>query len=297
MSSVGHFPVRFAGLEECPDPFRDPLRHALSPSEAVLEIIYSPAFVTGKLCLPASVFCVTNRQWIMVHESRSGDVRLDSAVFADTLLIELTGILLYGRMKLDYAISNRSDSSECYFNTVMGRVYSKALQRILNFIDGIESCSSEKDRSILTGLKNWALKFRNLGWLFLPPGSKLLGSIHWPTVLGVFRRELAPAAALFLTDRHLMIIAEEKSRAWFVKRDRTKYGAITTYCPRSRISGFQVQEHRRFHILELEANGAHGAKKFQLLFPPERNEEVTKLLNQALPARADCLTSVTEVRR
>ena len=93
MSSVGHFPVQFAGLEECPNPFREPLRRALSPSEAVLEIIYSLAFVTGRLCLPASVFCVTNRQWIMVHESKSGDVRLDNAVFVDTLLIELTAIL------------------------------------------------------------------------------------------------------------------------------------------------------------------------------------------------------------
>ena len=297
MSSVGHFPVQFAGLEECPDPFRDPLRHALSPSEAVFEIIYSPAFVAGRLYLPASVFCVTNRQWIMVHVSKSGDVSLDSAVFADTLLIELTVILLYGRMKLDYAISNRGDSSACYFNTVMGCMYTKAIQRILNFIDGIESCSSEKDRSILTDLKNWPLKFRNLGWLSLPPGSKLLASLHWPSVLGVFRRELAPAAALFLTDRHLMIMAEEKSSAWFVKRDRTKYGAITTYCPRSRIFGFQIQEHRRFHILELEAHGAHGAEEFQVLFPPEKNEEVTRLLSQALPARAGWLTSVTEVRR
>jgi hypothetical protein len=286
MSSVGHFPVQFAGLEECPDPFRDPLRHALSPSEAVLEIIYSPAFVTGKLCLPASVFCVTNRRWITAHESKSGDVRLDSAVFADSLLIELTVILLYGRMKLDYATSNRSDSSEIYFNTVMARMYTRAIQRILNFIDGIESCSSKRDRSILTDLKDWPLKFRNLGYLFLPPGSKLFGSVNWPTVLGAFRHEVAPAAALFLTDRHLMIMAEEKSHAWFVKRDRTKYGAITTYCPRSRVSGFQVQEHRRFHILELEARGAHGAKKFHVLFPPDRNEEVTKLLSQALPARA-----------
>jgi hypothetical protein len=297
MSSVGHFPVQFASLDECPDSFREPLRHALSPGEAVFDIIYSPAFVAGRLRLPASVFCVTNRQWIMVHESKSGDVHLDSAVFAYTLSIELTVILLHGRTKLDYAISNRSDSSECYFNSVMGRVYARAIQRILNFIDGIESCSSEKDRSILTDLKNWPLKFRNLGWLSLPPGGKLLGSLHWSTVLGLFRRELAPAAALFLTDRPLMIMAEEKSCAWFVKRDRTKYGAITTYCPRSRIFGFRVLEHRRFHILELKAHGAHGTAEFQVLFPPERNEEVTKLISQALPARAGSLTSVSEVRR
>jgi hypothetical protein len=131
MSSVGHFSVQFAGLEECPEPFRDRLRHFLSPSEAVFEIIFSPAFVAGRLFLPASVFCVTNRQ----------------------------------------------------------------------------------------------------------------------------------------------------------------------NCFRSRISGFRVQEHRRFHILELEANGAHGAEEFQVLFPAERNEEVIKLLSQAFPTRAGWLTSVTEIRR
>jgi hypothetical protein len=147
---------------------------------------------------------------VQLPASRS-DVSLDSAVFADTLLIELTVILLYGRMKLDYAISNRSDSSTCYFHTVMGCVYTKAIQRILNFIDGIESCSSEKDRSILTDLKNWPSKFRNLGWPFLPPGSKLLASLHWPTVLGVFQRELVPAAALFLTDRQVCLALPRKA--------------------------------------------------------------------------------------
>jgi hypothetical protein len=40
MSSVEHFPGQFAGLKECPDPFREPLRYVLNPSEAILDIVH-----------------------------------------------------------------------------------------------------------------------------------------------------------------------------------------------------------------------------------------------------------------
>jgi hypothetical protein len=249
-------------------------------------IIYSPAFVSGNFSLPGSVLCVTDRQWVMVYEAGGHDVVVEKAVFAETLLVELTIILLYGQLKIHYAHDDHGGSCACYFNTVMEGFYTNASEHVLNSIDAIWHPSGERDKKILQDLKSWPLKFRNYGWHYLPPGSKLLDALHWPTVFGRFGREFAPAGSIFLTDRHLLVIAEERSRSWFQKKDRTRYGATITYLPRTRISGFQIRERRRFSVLELTAQSARGAEEFQVLFPTEYREEVPKLLGQAFPARS-----------
>jgi hypothetical protein len=235
--------------------------------------------------VPGSVFCATDRGWYIVHEpKRKGDgIVLASAIYADTLLVELTDILLYSQLKIHYAFNDQSTSSECNFNTVFEDMYTKAIQRVLNLIDDVTGPVIEKDRRILTYLESWPHKFRNSGWDFLPPGSSILDALHWPTILGSFRRELEPAAALFLADRHIVSLADQRSRSWFVKKDSINYGVIVTYFPRSRISGFQIREHNRFHILELQASCVHGAECFQVRFPPEYREKVVGLISKAAP--------------
>jgi hypothetical protein len=274
MSSVGHLPVHFAGVEECPEPFRDPLKRAINPTNTIFDIIYSPALVSGRCSSPGSVFCVTDHKWLILRELRKNAVGLTSAVYADTLLIELRDILLYGQLKIDYAFNDQCKSEVCYFNTVSEDLYTNAIYRVLNLIEDVSEPASEKDRTILTYLESWPHKFRNLGWDFLPPGSCILDGINWPTILGRFRHELGPAIALFLTDRHLVVLADEPSRSWFVKDDYVNVGVIVTYVPRSRISGFHIQKHNRIHILELHASSAHARECFRVRFPPEYQEKV-----------------------
>ena len=55
MSSVDRFPFKVADFDHCPDPFRDSLRRAVTPTDNISAIIYSPAFVSGKVSLPGSV--------------------------------------------------------------------------------------------------------------------------------------------------------------------------------------------------------------------------------------------------
>jgi hypothetical protein len=285
MSSVGHFPVKLTRIEHCPDAFRHSLRSALDAIDNISQIIYSPAFAAGKSSLPGSVLCVTDRHWVIVHETRRDGVVAEKAEFAATLFVEVTVILLYGQLKIDYVLGDHCRSGSCYFNTVMEGLYSDAAEHIRNSIDGIWHSSDERDKRILQDLKDWPLKFRNFGWGYLPAGSKLLNAVHWPTVFGRFGQEFAAAGAIFLTDRHLVVIAEDRSRSWFEKRDRTRYGATITYLPRTRISGFNIQERRRLRVLELEAHAAPGAEKFQVYFPTGCQEEVTRLLGQAFLAR------------
>jgi hypothetical protein len=285
MSSLPQVPVQLSEIDHCPDHFRDRLKSAIDVTENIYDIIYSPAFFSGRASLPGSIFCVTDRQWLIVRESKKqGDrVGLKSAVYADTLLIELTDILLYGQLKLDYAFADGSESSACHFNAAFTNLYTNAIQRVLNFIDEIREPALERDVKIRTYLEAWPHKFRNLGWDFLPPGSSLLDALHWPTILGRFQLELGPALALFLTDRHIVCLAEERSRSWFVKRDHINHGVIVTYFPRSRVSGFRIEKRNRFHVLELQASGAHGSQRLQIRFPPECQERLAGLVSKAAP--------------
>jgi hypothetical protein len=237
MSSLRYFPTQHADIDAFPDRFRDPLKQAIDGTRSIYKIIYSPGFMSGSVSVPGSVFCFTDREWVIASEPKrkSQGIDLASVTYADTLLIELADILLYGQVKIVYASEERSKSSACYFNTVYDDMYVKAIQRVLSLMDGIKEPAVEKDQKIMRYLETWPHKFRNSGWDFLPPGSSLLDAFHWPTILGAFRQELGPAAALFLTDRHLVSLADTRSRSWIVKKGEINYGTIVTYLPRSRL--------------------------------------------------------------
>jgi hypothetical protein len=281
MSSMAHLPVHLSGIDECPEPFRDPLRRAIGAGTNIYHIIYSPPLVSGRSSMPGSVFCVTDREWLIVREVRKRGIELNRALYGDTLLVELTDILLYGRLKIVYAFNGQCKSGVCFFNTVSEDMYTNAIYRVLNLMEGVSEPAGEKDRTILTYLESWPLKFRNYGWDFLPPGCCLLEGINWPTILGRFRHELGPGIALLLTDRHLVVVADEPSRSWFVTENHVNVGVIVTFVPRNRISGFHIQKHNRFHILELLVSTAHRGKCFRVRFPPEYHEKIVQLASRA----------------
>lgn len=282
MSSMGHIPVRLTEMDQCPEPFRNPLKRAIGASENIYEIIYSPAFVSGRSSMPGSVICVTEREWIIMRQLKKKGLGLTRALYSDTLLIELTDILLYGQLKIVYADYDRCQSGICFFNTVSEDMYTNAIYRLLNLIGNLTKPPGEKDRSILAYLERWPLKFRNCGWDFLPPDSYLLDGINWPTIVGTLRRQLGPAMALILTNRHLITLADEPSRSWFVNDNHVNVGVIVTYIPRSRISGFETQKHKRFHILEVQVRSAHSHERVRLRFPPEHQGKIIGLANRAM---------------
>jgi hypothetical protein len=42
MSSMAHLPVHLSGIDECPEPFREPLRRAIGAGTNIYHVIYSP---------------------------------------------------------------------------------------------------------------------------------------------------------------------------------------------------------------------------------------------------------------
>lgn len=119
LSSVEQFAARIRRLEDAPTPFREALSKRIRENEAVIDLIYSPAFRAGKFSTVASLLCITDRRWFVVLLQEDGSITVDNVSYETTLLVELTIILLYGQLKIDFVSDGQARSTALQFNTVM----------------------------------------------------------------------------------------------------------------------------------------------------------------------------------
>lgn len=120
---------------EAPEPFSGALvDHFRSPWSVSL-IIYAPATATAGENGPATVRAVGEGGWVVVSGKEDGSVSVERCGFNDTLFLELTSILLWGQLKIDYASVAASSSAVGCFNTVGEEPYQQAIEAILGGID------------------------------------------------------------------------------------------------------------------------------------------------------------------
>jgi hypothetical protein len=281
MSSAGEFATNARDIEDLSSPFRETLMERIGMTEKLQHLIYSPAFDTAKFRGLASVLCVTDQRWLIVLREDGGRVIVAESSYGATLLVELTIILLYGQLKIDYVRDGKAKSVSLHFNTVMQYMYSEAVKSILDTIDAHSDGVAAPKLSGTALLSAWPLKFRNFSILYTPQNSQLLDGVCWEEMRGVFGRELAPAAALVVTNRHIIVIAEEKISRWFQFRRSTKYGAIISYLPLDRFTGFQIKPQRRSRVLELESRGNSGGETLDITIPPDKEEAVHRAIQMA----------------
>jgi hypothetical protein len=287
MSSVGDSATCSERIEDTPHPFREALLQRVDEHENVRHLIHSPAFATGKSRTLASLLCVTDKRWLIVLCEKDGSTTVGESPYQSTLLVELTIILLYGQLKIDFVFKGEMRSAALQFNTVMKRAYLRAVQDILTSIDGDEGVGEKRDLRNSAILRDWPLKFRNMSILYAPENSCLLGGVNWTEVYGAFHRQLSPAAAMLLTERYIVIIAEEKP-GWLQFRPRANYGQIITYFPINRLEKFQIHRAARFSLLELEAHLGGGGEKLVIMLPRDKEESVSLLLkNFSASAKRD----------
>jgi hypothetical protein len=281
MSSADEFATCVKRLENLPPPFRKSVSDCIGENEAVLEVMFSPAFRAGKSSTFASVLCVTDNRWLVALSQQNGSITVDSASFETTLLLELTLILLYGQLKIDFLCDGQVGSTVLQFNTVMKDNYWDLLQNILDKIDHNMRGEAKSNWRGSQMLREWPLKFRNVANIYAPRGSRLIDGVQWGGIYGGFHRQLAPAAALLLTDRHIMIIAEEKPSSWFQFREPSHYGEVITYFPLERLAEFRVSEHPRFDSLEIVGHEGHGSKTIEVMLPHDQAKAVNGLMKKA----------------
>jgi hypothetical protein len=241
----------------------------LKPQDTIRWLIYGPIQkVAGKVS-PASLLAILEHEWIAVVCGEDVEPAVHRCEFADTLLVEIINILLYGRLRLDFVKDGRTRSVAVEFNTVMDELYQEAVQILLGGMDGVCQAALDDSGKIYDVIKVLPLKFQNGILRYLPVGQQVLGFVHWPAVLErklkIFWRELAPEGVLVLTNSQLLVISEEK--AWW--RGQSKYGYVVTYCPLSRVEAIRLTEHNSFDAIDVEVLAHHIGEKLTIGFPCE----------------------------
>jgi hypothetical protein len=285
MGPTDRFSSKVDSLEDAPEPARTVLADHLAPGDSIRFMLYGPMSKNVSYVSPATLLAVTRKGWAIVTESGNRTVVHQSS-FENTLLLELTQILLFGRLRVDYAADGRTGSVAMEYNTVMGELYRQALQLLVDGIEGDLPDLPVNQEHVTSLLAPLSMKFRDGVLRSLPHGQKLMGLVHWPACLGQRRgwlqRELVPAGVLLLTDRELVLVSEEETWSWRWSTQRETYGTVATFCPLSRLVTYQVSGCGEAHTLDLEIRTTHGGEKLKIGFPRDRDGAVLELMQQTV---------------
>jgi len=283
------FPTKLNTVSDAPEPLRSALAESLPSGEPVRLLVHAPAFATDEEKSPATVLAVTNKGWLVASETEGGSAAVEKSDFSDTLFLELKSILLSGQLRISFAAVDKSHFVTIKFETVEDEYYREATDQILAGIDPALSGVAEKDRSEASMFEGWPMKVRNEAQRYWPRGQRFLAAIQWPAVFGGPQGELAPAGALLITERELVVISEEKefaaesrAEAPSVLEPKEIFGGIVTFVPRVRLRDFHVRHQENFGVLALQVHATHGGEKLEVNFPPDNEKAVSKAMEQML---------------
>ena len=284
------FPTRLNTVSDAPEPLRSALVEILPSGEPTRLVVHAPAFAAGEEKSPATVLAVTNNGWLVASETEGGGASVEKSSFSDTLFLEFKSILLLGQLRICFAAVDKSYSVTIRFETVEDEIYREAIDLILAGIDPALTSQTEKDRSEASIFEGWPMKIRNEAQRYWPTGQRFLAALHWPAVFGGPQGELAPAGALLVTERELVVIAEEKEflaerppETPSAEESKAIFGGIITFVPRTRLKDFHVSHQEGFGVLALQVHAAHGGKELKVNFPSDEEMAVRKAMEQMLP--------------
>jgi hypothetical protein len=286
------FPTKLNTVSDAPEPLRSALAESLPPGEPVCLLVHAPAFATEEEKSPATVLAVTNNGWLVTSETEGGSAAVEKSDFSDTLFLELKSILLSGQLRISFAAVDKSHFVMIKFETVEDQYYREAIDLILAGIDPALSGVAEKDRSEASMFEGWPMKVRNEAQRYWPRGQRFLAAIQWPAVFGGPQGELAPAGALLITERELVVISEEKefaaesrAEAPFALEPKEIFGGIVTFVPRVRLKDFRVSHPESFGVLALQLRATHGGEKLDVMFPSDNEKAISQAMDQMLLSR------------
>jgi hypothetical protein len=294
MSSETGFPEKMGGLGHLREPFRSAFRSEIGPGEPIQALIYSPPFSTASFKAAGSVMAVTADRWVIAWEE-DRQVWMEAADFSDTLFLELTVILLYGQLKVEFLKEGTPVSAAVYFNTVREKYYQEALEWLLARIATRSKGRNQAREGNERVVRDWPLKFRNVALMYLPVGRQLISGLYWDALYGGGNRELSPACALVRTENELLLITEEKLPGRFHFHQGKKFGEIITYVPLAHLASYRIIERPRVDTLSLLIHAGFGGDTLEIAFPKEKRERVLDLMRSimldsplsARPADAD----------
>ncbi len=293
MTNVERFSYRLNDRRDVREPFRSELAKLLpGPVEPRL-MIFSPSIETSEGSTAASVLVVDAERWHFVSEGdEGGAVSTISTGFNATLLVEMTVVLLLGRLKIDYVTRSQVRSMVLEFNTVMEPLYDEAVHLILTSMDGVASAEPLDRKLDIELLHSMPLKFRNAVLRFAPPAERILAATYWPAIVvknaNLIENEISPESALVLCERELLIVSAER----LIPEDRSnqrfriglvnKHGSIAIHGRLSRLNEFRFGGFGHAITLDLLFRIDPAIEILTLAFPADQKAVVLDILRQAL---------------
>ncbi|MFZ0709249.1 MAG: hypothetical protein WAM53_04345, partial [Terrimicrobiaceae bacterium] len=110
MKIDSRFASKAESIDETPEPFREQLKKHLKPGEKISLLVCAPAFRSSREKFPATALAVTDQRWVIVAEEQPGVASVSGAAFDETLLAEFTEILLFGELKIHFALDGKPNS-------------------------------------------------------------------------------------------------------------------------------------------------------------------------------------------
>ena len=181
---------------------------------------------------PRRVLAFTPEALIITAEEAAGIVTARRVPLASVLGLELTVNLLYGCLGLIWVESGRVEALRLEFSVVGMSLLRRTLDA---WRVGLPHPAADAEPSIsLAGLP---LKFRNYLRTALLPGEQVRAACFQPEISlggGWFRPRLTPNRTVALTDWHVIVLAEDGSRAV------ANYGLITQIYPWDKVRGLDL---------------------------------------------------------
>lgn len=262
------FPERLKSLEAARAPFKQALREALGTSADDDLLIFTPEDENAQSSTPAGVLAVSSKGWLWVEESASGGTVMTQVDFAHTLWVELTGILLYGSLKIAYAEGAALRHRTIVFSTTRIEYFSEAAERIVRGTRGLSGNTGRHTRDDAPGIEKLSFKFRSALHDLTPPGEPVQALLNWPMVAAPagfwLKRELVNAGFMVLTEHTLLVVREELSKGYFWLKKNPHYGKITAFVPLQRLQGYSLHDAENPSLIRISLHLADGAIEDEL---------------------------------
>jgi hypothetical protein len=205
-----------------------------------------------------------------------------------------------GQLRICFAATS---SITIQFDAVGDEYYFEVVELLLAGIDPARAAAAGKERNEASLFENWPLKFRNEAKRYRPSGQRLLAAVRWTAIFDQFQRQIAPAGALLITEREMVVISDEREIRQPIEAtssetildpaiektetdrdnlpaDVYEFSESITFIPRVRLASFQVHHQDQFCVLALQVHGLHGGAKLEINFPSQDDKAVLKALEQ-----------------
>jgi len=270
------FSTRLNKLEDIPFVFRKTVARLLEGREQkVRHILFTPEFGSFGAYCPATLFIVTDDEWLAMSADRSGAPSVRYSDFPQTRLVEFSLELLDGRLVLE---SGEADEEPCVlrFNLASRDLFQAALALML----GTAEDAPRDLPSALPGFSALSMGMCSSLNEAVMPGDQCVALATWSRsdVSNAAERLALRPGGLLLTRRYLCVFSVDDRNDRGVAGDLSVFGRGVVYLTRQLPITARWETHEQFDELTLSVGEGAQSSSMNVLVPHAVKPEVERVL-------------------